>query len=118
MSRFATLLLGSLVLFICVSRVGAEEKPEGLAGKWVSQNQEKHPLVFEANGTFKYGYEMKNGEWVLVTGKYTIDAKGKITGEIHHKGVIFRPWYLLKDGVLQGPRGPNPRVVWRKEVAK
>jgi uncharacterized protein (TIGR03066 family) len=98
----------------------ADEKvPEGLIGTWQSQDADRHPLVFEKDGTFKYGDKKVGGEWEMLTGTYTIDAAGKITGELRFgTSGVFRPWYKFKDGVLTGPRGPEPNVTWKKVEPK
>jgi uncharacterized protein (TIGR03066 family) len=89
-----------------------------LLGKWISQDGGKHPVIFEKDGGIKYGWKEVKGEWTMAAGKYTIDATGKITGQLQQGGVTFRPWFRLKDGMLEGPRGPRPVVIWKKEPSK
>jgi uncharacterized protein (TIGR03066 family) len=106
------------VLTVAVSGRADEKVPDGLIGTWHSQDAEKHPLVFDKDGTFQYGDEKVDGAWKMRTGTYTIDATGKITGELRLGGAVFRPWYRYKDGVLTGPRGPKPTVTWKKVEKK
>ena len=115
-----TILLATTLSLLAVAQPcrSDEKVPEGLIGTWQSQDAEKHPLVFEKDGTFKYGEEKVDGEWKLIAGTYTIDATGKITGELRLGGAVFRPWYKYKDGVLTGPRGPKPTVTWKKVERK
>jgi hypothetical protein len=75
-------------------------------------------VVFEKDGKFRYGWEKLNGAWVMAAGTFSMDAKGKIVAKVHYQGVALSPWYVLKNDVLQGPRGPKPSVVWKREQPK
>jgi uncharacterized protein (TIGR03066 family) len=117
MKSLMWLAVPALALVIGIGR--ADEKvPESLIGTWHSQDEEKHPLVFEKDGTFHYGWKKNGDDWVMATGTFAIDAAGKVTAEVKHDGVVFRPWYKFKDGVLTGPRGPKPTVTWKKDEKK
>ncbi|HEX3149060.1 MAG TPA: hypothetical protein VHR66_13345 [Gemmataceae bacterium] len=97
----------------------ADEKiPEGLIGTWHSQDADKQPIVFEKDGTFHYGWKKDGADWKMVTGKFSIDPAGKITAELRTDGVVFKPWFKFKDGMVTGPRGPAPMVTWKKEEKK
>src|SRR5262245_44616395 len=87
---------------------------DAIIGKWISQDAEKRPVIFERDGSMKYGWKLVKGEWTMAAGRYIIDAKGKITGDLHHEGVRFQPWFKLVDGELQSPRDARPKV-WKKE---
>lgn len=107
------LCLGFVASLVPLAR-GAEDPTKEVVGKWASQDDDKEPLVFEKDGTFKCGFIKDKGEWVMATGTYTISADGKIKARAKHGGASLSLHYTLKDGVIQGPRGPNPLVQWRK----
>jgi hypothetical protein len=113
------MIAACLLVLATFAIVCAEEKvPEALVGTWHSQDADKQPIVFEKDGTFRYGWEKVGGDWKMVTGKFTIDNTGKITAELRHQGVVFSPWYRFKDGMVTAPRGPAPKVTWKKEEKK
>src|SRR5262249_37942420 len=87
---------------------------DALTGKWISQDAEKRPVIFERDGNMKYGWKVVKGEWTMAAGRYTIDAKGKITGDIRLEGFRYQPWFKLIDGELHLPRDARPKV-WKKE---
>lgn len=108
-------LAGAYMTFLVIAAVSpAADNVDSLVGRWVSANAEKHPLEFEKDGTFRYGWEKSASGWVLATGKYTVEANGKIKGTIEREGVKLGTWYMLKGAILQGPRGPDPKVTWRR----
>lgn len=112
--RFApALCLGLLVCFAPILS-GAEDPKTEVIGKWVSQDEDREPLLFEKDGTFKCGFIKEKGEWVTATGKYTIFPDGEIRAEAKRGGATLYLHYTLKDGVIQGSRGPRPLVKWRK----
>lgn len=113
------MIAACLVVLASFAVVCADEKiPDGLVGTWHSQDADKQPIVFEKDGTFHYGWEKKGADWMMVTGKFSIDSTGKITTEVRHQGVVLGTWYKFKDGMLTSPRGPAPKVNWKKEEKK
>jgi uncharacterized protein (TIGR03066 family) len=88
---------------------------EELPGRWLSQDEDREPLVFEKDGSFKCGFVKEKGEWVMATGQYTLTADGKIATKAEHGGSTVYQTFTLKDGVLSGPRGSKENVAWKKE---
>jgi uncharacterized protein (TIGR03066 family) len=86
-----------------------------VVGRWLSQDKDEEPLVFEKGGAFKCGFIKEKGEWVMASGAYVLTADGKIATRAEYKGSTITQTFTLKDGVLIGPRGPNPKVEWKKE---
>ena len=100
------------------SQVGLAAEPakdKDIVGTWHSQDDDKEPLVFEKDGTFKCGFVKEKGEWVMAVGTYTISDDGKIDAKAKQGGTTLGLHYTLKDGVIFGPRGPNPKVEWKKD---
>jgi uncharacterized protein (TIGR03066 family) len=97
----------------------AEDLKTSVVGKWESAgdtaNPSKIPLEFCADGTAKVGVVKENGVWVIAEGKYTVSKEGRVDfeGKFGESGTLGQHW-TLKDGVLVGPRGPNPMVNWVK----
>jgi hypothetical protein len=110
-----------LVLAIALSMTAtapAADVPEGFIGKWISQDGEKRPVVFEKDWTCQYGWEKNaRGEWMMVGGTFKMEADGRARVEINHGGVKYSPWFRLKDGVLQTPKDSKP-LIWKKEEKK
>jgi len=112
-------------------RQHAKDRPEGsrmvvkelvrtleeLPGRWLSQDADQEPLVFEKDGAFQCGFVKEKGKWVNATGTYVLTGDGKIATKAEHAGSTIFQTFTLKDGVLTGPRGPNPKVEWKKEKA-
>jgi hypothetical protein len=88
---------------------------EALPGRWLSQDEDKEPLVFEKDGSFKCGFVKEKGEWVMATGQYVLTADGKIATKAEHGGSTVYQTFTLKDGVLTGPRGSKQDVEWKKD---
>jgi hypothetical protein len=84
-------------------------------GRWVSQDEDKEPLVFEKDGSFKCGFVKEKGEWVMATGQYTITAEGKIATKAKHGRSTVYQTFTLKDGVITGSRGLKQNVEWKKD---
>jgi hypothetical protein len=85
-----------------------------VAGKWVSDDDEKIPLEFLKDGTAKVGFFKEKGAWVIATGTYTVSDKGSVKCEVRYEGsTLFQAWNL-KDGALVGSHGPSPMVRWVK----
>jgi hypothetical protein len=87
---------------------------ETLPGRWLSQDGDQEPLVFEKNGSFQCGFVKEKGKWVMARGAYVIAADGKIATKAEHGGSTITQTFTLNGGVLTGPRGPNPKVEWKK----
>ncbi|MDB5353183.1 MAG: hypothetical protein JWN86_4430 [Planctomycetota bacterium] len=93
----------------------AEVPAKRIVGRWLSQDADRQPLVFENDGRFEYGFAKKDGEWIMAKGTYTISMEGKIVASARSGGVTLGLRYTLKDDVVHGPRGPDPKMQWRQE---
>jgi hypothetical protein len=87
---------------------------ELLPGRWLSQDADQEPLVFGKDDSFECGFVKEKGKWVMASGKYTFAPDGRIATRAEHGGSTLTQFFTLQDGVLIGPRGPNPRVEWKK----
>jgi hypothetical protein len=99
------------------SRKVAEEvvrTVEQLPGRWLSQDGQQHPLVFGKDGSFQCGFFQQDGKWVMATGQFQFAQDGKIATRAEYEGSTLFQTYTMLDGVLNGSRGPNPRVEWKK----
>jgi hypothetical protein len=113
-----------------LARKHVKDRPEGsrkvveellrtldtLVGRWLSQDADNEPLVFEKGGGFRCGFVKEKGKWVMATGMYTLTPEGKVATRAEYQGSTISQTFTLKDGVLTGSRGPNPRVEWKKET--
>jgi len=88
---------------------------EDLPGRWLSQDGAQEPLVFGKDGSFKCGFVKEKGAWAMATGAYMLMPDGRIATRAEHQGSTINQTFTLKDAVLTGSRGPNPRVEWKKE---
>jgi hypothetical protein len=88
---------------------------EELVGRWLSQDGDQEPLVFGKDGTFQCGFVKDKGRWAMAAGNYTLMPDGKIATKAEHEGSTLFQTFTLKDGILTGSRGPNPKVEWKKE---
>src|SRR5262249_10372866 len=91
--------------------------PESLIGRWVSEDAEKKPVVFDKDGTCQYGWEKKDGEWVMVSGTYKMEAADRARARFEHGGSVLSLWGRLKDGYLETPKN-GPPVIWKKDEKK
>jgi hypothetical protein len=99
------------------SRKVVEELTRTLAdlpGRWLSQDGDSEPLVFAKDGSFQCGFVKDKGEWVMAKGTFMLTPDGKIATKAESGGSTIYQTFTLKDGVLTGSRGPNPKVEWKK----
>ena len=91
-----------------------EAMKSAVVGTWLTDDDEKIPLDFAADGTAKVGFIKENEKWIIAVGKYALTSDGKVKAEVKHEGsILFQTW-TLKDGVLVGSHGPRPMVRWVK----
>src|SRR5262245_55914530 len=91
-----------------------EQMRAALAGKWVSDDDQKVPLEFLKDGTAKVGFIKEDNKWIIAEGTFTISARGVVKSKTMNGGsTLFSSW-TLKDGVLVGSHGPRPMVKWVK----
>jgi hypothetical protein len=86
-----------------------------VVGRWVSQDGDQEPLVFEKDGSFQCGFVKEKGDWVKATGQYTLTADGDIATKAEHGGSTVYRTFTLKHGVLTGSRGSKQNVEWKKD---
>ena len=85
-----------------------------LLGKWVSQDNERLPLAFDADGTIHYGWRQPGGGFVVVKGTYTLANNGRVEAVVQNQGAKLTTWFNFKGDELQKPEGPKSKI-WRKE---
>ncbi len=95
----------------------AADTPEALIGRWVSQDAERKPVVFNKDGTCRYGWEKKDGDWVMVSGTYAMEAADRARARFEHGGITLSLWWRLKDGRLETPK-KGPPTIWKKDEKK
>lgn len=108
---------GLAVILAFTATAPAADVPESLFGRWVSQDAEKKPVVFNKDGTCKYGWEKNDGQWVMVSGTYKMEAADRARAKFEHGGVTLSLWWRLKDGHLETPKN-GPPVIWKKDERK
>jgi hypothetical protein len=70
--------------------------------------------VFGKDGSFQCGFVKEKGEWVMAKGTFMLTPDGKIATKAESGGSTIYQTFTIKDGVLTGSRGPNPKVEWKK----
>lgn len=95
----------------------AADIPDALVGRWVSQDAERRPVEFAKDGTCRYGWEKKDGAWVMAAGTFHMEAADRARFRIEHGGVVLGKWFRLKDGVLETPLPPKG-LTWKKDEKK
>jgi hypothetical protein len=86
-----------------------------VVGRWVSQDGDREPLVFEKDGSFQCGFIKEKGVWVMATGQYTMTDDGRIATKAEHAGSTLYRTFSFSGGVITGPRGPKQNVDWKKD---
>ena len=110
-------ICGLAMVLAFVSIAPAADVPESLIGRWVSQDADKRPVEFKKDGTCEYGWEQKDGKWVMVAGTFKMEAADRARARFEHGGVVLSPWWRLKDGHLETPNDGKP-VIWKKDEKK
>ncbi len=111
------IVFGCVAVLFFASVAPAADIPEALIGRWVSQDADKRPVEFKKDGTCEYGWEKKDGGWVMVAGTFKMEDADRARARFEHGGVVLSPWWRLKDGHLETPKDVRP-VIWKKEAKK
>lgn len=90
------------------------EPKEILVGKWESDDADRFPVEFGADGSIRFTFSRQAGRAQTAKGTYTLGTDGKITFEAKLGGLAVNGSYTLTDGVLIGPAGANSGGRWRK----
>lgn len=85
-----------------------------VVGKWLSDDNEKIPLEFLADGSASVAFFKENGAWVLARGTFTIVNKETIRSQASYQGSTLTQSWQVKDGTLLGSHGPRREVRWVK----
>jgi uncharacterized protein (TIGR03066 family) len=113
-----TVVVAALLLLSGAATADEPKKPDdlkkALAGKWESDDADKIPLEFGADGSIKVGFFKEDGKWVLAEGTYTVTADGKIKFTAKHGGSTLYGGYTFKDDTVTGSHGPRSMVKWKK----
>lgn len=104
-------------IFASVAAAPAADIPDSLIGRWVSQDTDKRPIEFARDGTCRYGWEKKDGEWVLVAGTFEMEAADRARARFRHGGITLSLWWRIKDGQLESPKN-GPPLIWKKDEKK
>ena len=112
--RTLLIAFGAILISILAAPCLAASPAEAVLGTWESQDKDREPLVFEKDGAFKCGFIKEKGVWVMAAGTYTISDEGKIKATAKARGATLGLHYTLTKDTIVGPRGPSPRVEWKK----
>ena len=91
-----------------------ERTPGELAGTWTPEDDSKASRVFNVDGVDGAYSETSFG--LTVTGIYAVSENGKVVGVASGGGIFLGTHARLQDGVLVGPKGPNPNLTWRRHA--
>jgi uncharacterized protein (TIGR03066 family) len=91
-----------------------EELPAALVGKWVSDDPDRVPVEFGADGSITLGLARRDGEWLTAKGTYAVGDGGRVKYQAKLGGLAISGHFTMKDGVLIGPTGANAETRWKK----
>jgi hypothetical protein len=123
-------LIAGLAVFVVVSQTYAErctalvqvkqrpeELKEALVGKWVSDDADKIPVEFGADGSFRlalYKCGSADWKWQMAEGIYVVSDDGRVKYEAKLGGLAVKGQFTMKDGTLIHPTGANYQTRWKK----
>ena len=97
------------------------ELKEALVGKWVSDDADKIPVEFGADGSFRLAVSKSIGssypggwKWETAEGTYAVSDEGKVRYQAKLGRLAVKGHFTMKDGVLIGPLGLNAAARWKK----
>ena len=89
-----------------------ERTPGELAGLWVSDDADRTPVFFTANGHYREGFNWRNGKGRMAVGHYAIAENGRVYAYSKAGDIQLGSHYRLDGKTLTGPKGPLPNVRW------
>jgi uncharacterized protein (TIGR03067 family) len=94
---------------------------EALVGKWVSDDADRIPVEFGADGSFRLAMCKSIGsgypagwKWETAEGTYMVAEGGRVEYTAKLGGLVRRGHFTMKDGVLIHPTGANYQTRWKK----
>jgi hypothetical protein len=126
------LIFAGLAVFVIVSQTHAEhhflkappgpippaQKPGGLkeilVGKWVSDDADRIPVEFRADGSFRLALYGQDWKWQFAEGTYVVSDDPKVKYQAKLGGLAIRGHFTMKDGALLHPTGANYQTRWKK----
>lgn len=87
--------------------------PQTLVGRWESQDGDRLPLVFHADGSVEVGTIRRNGKWIIAKGTWRIQGD-QIRTRTRTDQVSLEQSFRFARGVLYAPKGPSPQVLWKR----
>jgi uncharacterized protein (TIGR03067 family) len=98
---------------------------EALVGKWVSDDADRIPVEFGADGSFKLAVSKSIGssypagwKWETTEGTYMVAEGGRVECTAKLGGLAIRGHFTIKDGALIHPTGANYQTRWKKLTPK
>jgi uncharacterized protein (TIGR03066 family) len=90
------------------------ELKEALVGRWVSDDADRVPVEFGADGSIRLTLHKRDGKWQAAEGTYVVsdDRRVKYTAKLG--GLAIGGHYTMKDGVLIGPSGSSSEARLKK----
>jgi hypothetical protein len=90
------------------------ELKETLVGRWVSDDGDRIPVEFGADGSIAIGLDLLDWKWQTAKGTYVVSDDGKVKYTANLGGLTVRGHYTMKDSALIGSSGLNPAARWKK----
>jgi hypothetical protein len=94
---------------------------DALVGKWVSDDADRIPVEFRADGSFNLAVSKTLGssypagwKWETAEGTYMVAEGGRVEYTAKLGGRTIRGHFTMKDAVLVHPTGANYRTRWTK----
>jgi uncharacterized protein (TIGR03066 family) len=90
------------------------ELKEALVGKWVSDDADRVPVEFGADGSIRLALCERDWKWQKAKGTYVVSDGGRVNYQAKLGGLAIRGHFTMKDGALIGPTGANAETRWKK----
>ncbi len=89
-----------------------ERSPRELRGSWATVDRSDSLIIFDLNGQAGVFSQDFNGHRSV--GLYAVSRDGQIIGYSKWNGIGLRSRWKIEGLELVGPRGPSPKVRWRR----
>jgi uncharacterized protein (TIGR03066 family) len=87
---------------------------EALVGRWESDDADRIPVEFGADGSIRLALYKRDGKWQTAEGTYAMTDDGTVKYTAKLSGLAIGGHYTMKDGVLIGPSGSSSAARWKK----
>jgi hypothetical protein len=90
---------------------------ETIVGKWESDDADKIPVEFGADGSIRLALHQQDWKWQVAVGTYAISDDGKVKYTAKLGKLAVAGHFTMKDGILIHPAGSSAEARWKKVPA-